>query len=275
MSNASRPSSYCRPGDDDPSLAKINMAVYSHPGEGKTVFWGSGSERVCFMVSDPEGTISARSLGFKPHSVQVTDYEELQEAYEWFAGSAEPKRNGIQWIVWDSLTLFQDRALADDIMVDAVAENPKQDVDVPSRREYFQSMNRIGRYVRQFVDLPYNFGISCHVLMDSAPDGDGTIFMPSVQGKNMASKVSGYMNVVGYLGKAQNAEGKTVQRMQFRKQGRYYAKDRFNCLGGTEGYMDRPTLPKIDTLVEEWRKQMKKKAASAATPNASATQKAK
>jgi hypothetical protein len=83
------------------------------------------------------------------------------------------------------------------------------------------------------------------------------------------------MNVVGYLGKAQNAEGKTVQRMQFRKQGRYYAKDRFNCLGGTEGYMDRPTLPKIDTLVEEWRKQMKKKAASAATPNASATQKAK
>lgn len=260
----SRPASYMKPGEDDPSLAKINFLIYSHPGEGKTAFWGTGSESVLFMVSDPEGIITARSLGSRPHSIQVTDYEELQECYEWLNGSAEPKKNGIKWVVWDSLTLFQDRVLIDDVMVDAIADNDKQEEFVPSRREYLINMNKIGRYVRQFVALPFNFGVSCHAMTTTESGGDGTILMPQVQGKNMPSKISGYMNVVGYLHKAKEGEV-AMQRLQVRRQGRVYAKDRFNwpdrkqgsVLGGTAGHMDRPTLPKVETLIEEWRKQIR------------------
>lgn len=272
----SRPASYCRPGEDDPSLAKISALIYSHPGEGKTVLWGTGSERVCFLASDPEGIISARSLGYRPHSIQVTDYEELDQALDWFEGSAEPKKNGIKWIVWDSLTIFQDRALIDDIMADAAAENPKQDMDVPSKREYMQSQSRIGRAVRRLIDLDdFNIGISCHVMDAEAPGGNGLTFLPLIQGGgrtgNFSKKLCGYMNVVGYLGKTQ-VDGKLVQRLTLRQDGKIYGKDRFNVIGGSGGYMDRPTLPKIEALVDDWRKKMKGNSGTAAPRPASASQ---
>lgn len=266
----SRPASYCRPGEDDPSLATVNMLIYSHPGEGKTVLWGTGGRDVLFMVSDPEGIISARGQGHMPHSVQVTDYEELQECYEWLK---QDRPKDFKWIVWDSLTLFQDRVLIDDLMPDAIADNPNQDEFVPSQRQYLQNMNRIGRYVRQFVDLPYNFGISCHVMTTTESGGDGTIFMPQVQGKNMPSKIAGYCNVVGYMGKRTvdaSGEKKVVQTIQFQRQGRIYAKDRFGgCLGT---FMDRPTLPKIDAAINKWRAEMK--ARQQATPSAQAVKRA-
>jgi len=231
------------------------MLLYSHPGEGKTVFWGTGKEKVLYLVSDPEGTISARAQGHQFHSVQVTDYEELQEVYEWLK---EDKPKDFKWVIWDSLTLFQDRVLIDDIMPDAVAYNPRQEEFVPSQREYLINMNRIGRYVRLLVDLPYNVGISCHVMTTLESGGDGNIFMPQVQGKNMPSKISGYMNVIGYLGKREverNGVKAKVQTIQFARTGnRYYAKDRFGCLGT---YMDSPTLPKVEAKIAAWRQAMK------------------
>jgi hypothetical protein len=237
--------------------ATINFGLYSHPGEGKTVFWGSGGNDVCYMSSDPEGTISSEALGNRFHKIEVTDYEELQEAYEWFKESAEPKRIGIRWIIWDSVTLFQDRVLIDDIMVDAIADNPRQEEFVPSRREYLINMNKIGRYVRQFVDLPFNCGFSFHVMTSVESGGDGTIFMPQVQGKNMPSKIAGYMNVLGYLGKAKvNVDGKeaTIQRILFQREGRYYAKDRWHALGH---HIDKPTLKKVEDAIEKRREVLR------------------
>ena len=248
---AERPRSYMAPGADDPTLATINMLVYSHPGEGKTCFWGSGNERVLIMVSDPEGIISARSLGYKVHSVLVTNYDELQDVYMWLK---DDRPKGFDWVVWDSLTLFQDRALHDDIMEDAVAEFPKQDRDVPDRRQYLQSMNRIGRYIREFVDLPYNFGVSCHADMDELPGTNGNVLMPDIQGKRMPSKISGYMNIVGFLHKRQ-VEGKTVQSMQLGKTDRIYAKNRF--ANSLPNLVDKPTLPMIDAAIQEWRKKQR------------------
>jgi hypothetical protein len=248
----SRPRSYVASGAIDPSLATANVLVYSYPGYGKSVFWCSGGKDVLMMESDPEGIISGLAQGHKPHRVKVTDYDELQETYEWLK---EDRPQDFKWVVWDSLTLFQDRALADDIMLDAIAESDKQDEFVPSRREYLQSMNRIGRYVRLFVDLPYNFGISCHVMTDTAVDGDGTMMMPAVQGKGMASKIAGYMNVVGYLGKVkQPPDNKITQTMLWQPTGRYFAKDRFGCLGTS---MVHPTLPKVDAALSAWRSRQK------------------
>lgn len=116
--------------------------------------------------------------------------------------------------------------------------------------------------VRQLTKLPYNVGISAHVMTTTESGGDGTLFMPQVQGKNMPSKISGYMNVVGYLGKAK-VDDKVVQRMQFRREGRHYAKDRWDALGP---FVDRPTLPKVEKMIEEKRKAL----IDASKPKASA-----
>jgi hypothetical protein len=265
----SAPVSYMKPGEDDPSLAKINALLYSNPGEGKTCLWGSGGKDVLIMASDPEGILSARSLGYEFHSIQVTDYEELEEAYEWLK---EDKPTQFKWVVWDSLTLFQDRTLIDDIMVEAVDKNPRQEMFVPSKREYFINMNRIGQMVRQLVKLPYNIGISCLADMVPMPgvNTEGTTLMPMVQGKGMASKIAGYCNVVGYMHKRQvPKEGggtKTVQTIQFQPDARTHAKDRFGCLGK---YMDQPTLAKIDASVAQWRTKIKQTQSTKQTQKAS------
>lgn len=237
-------------GQDDGHLVNVNMCIYSWPGGGKTVLWGSGNEHVAILESDPEGVQAARSQGFTPHVIPVTDYDDLIAAYEYVKHDMPKEHPEVSWVTWDSLTLFQDRALIDDVLMDAAAANPKQSEDVASMREYLINMNRIGKYVRMFVDLPINFGVSCHVMPDVTPDGE-IIYMPAVQGKGMPSKIAGYMNVVGYLGI--KADG--TRRLLTETQEHYFAKDRFHALRtGSKGYIDDPTLPKIQKLVNASRK---------------------
>lgn len=247
--------------DEGAELATINMLVYSHPGEGKTVLWGSGGEGVLIMDSD-HGTESAMAQGSKADRAPVTDYDELVELYEFLKNDNAKEPKPYRWVVWDSLSLFQNRSLIDEIMVDAVADNPKQEEFVPSMRQYLIGMNRVGRMVRNFVDLPINFGVSCHVMQEQDPT-HGTTYVPAVQGKGMPGTVSGYMNVVGYLGK-QEVEGKMTQRLWTMRNGRYAAKDRFDALGR---WVDKPTLPKIETAIDAKRKAIA--AASKASAEAS------
>ena len=236
----------------------INMLLFGHPGTGKTVFWSTGNESVLFLDSDPGlGTQTAKSFGSKAFVMPVTDYEELQEAYEYCKHDLAKDLPSVRWVVWDSLTMFQERTLIDDIMPDVVAENPRQEEFVPSRREYLMNMNRIGRYCRLFVELPFNFGVTCHVEIEKDEAENSMLYMPMVQGRNMPSKVAGYMNVVGYLGKAkvkENGKDVTVQRLLTTQVGKFYAKDRFHALGQ---HIDRPTLPKLEALIDAKRSASK------------------
>lgn len=226
-------------------LRNINMGVYAHPGTGKTVFAGSKGKGTLILDSDGYGSIAAEAQGSDADVMPCVDYDDLQSAYEFL----RHEDHGYDWVWWDSMTLFQERALIDEILVEAHAENPRQSEDVASMREYLINMNRIGKFTRQFIDLPINFGVTFHVQAVEDPEGD-LIYMPAVQGKNMPSKVSGYLNVVGHLGlatKEVSGKKKTVRRMLWQSRQHYYAKDRFGALGVV---MDEPTIPKCEKLIE-------------------------
>jgi hypothetical protein len=233
----------------DAEMHSINMLVIAHPGEGKTPFWSTGGKRLLLMDAD-DGYESAKATGSRCVRMPVHDYDDLEDAYQ-YCSSKEGQRD-FGWAVLDSITIFQERALIDDLMRDAVAQNPNQHEFVPSKREYGINHNRLGRYLRQFVALPMNFGVSAHVMIDSDPNDGSTMWIPAVQGKNMPGKVMGYMNVVAVLsqmpvlGADKKPTGKKKQRMLFQRDGKFFARDRFGVLGH---HMDNPTVPRITELI--------------------------
>jgi hypothetical protein len=205
------------------------------------------------MDSD-NGYDSAKALGSTAHVMEVHDFDQVEAAYDYIANG----KHSYKWVWWDTLTLFQDRALIDDILVDAHMENPKQSEDVASQREYLIVQNRLGRYIRQFCALPINFGFTCHSMIHETPDNQ-RIYIPAMQGgKNgeYSNKITAYTNVIGYLGFATDttSDGKkvAVQRMLWRRTNEVLAKDKFNALGA---HMDRPTVPKMEAAIAAKRKK--------------------
>lgn len=238
-----KPSSYAKPGNQGKN-PYITLLLYGHPGAGKTVFFGSGGEDVLIISSDPDGTISPRSLGFNFHEVSCRNYDDFDEIHDWLKGD---KPTDFRWVVWDSLTLFQDMALFDDIMVDAVVRNPNQDPSVPSQREYLQNMNNVRSCVRKLVNLPYNVGITCLAEKYTDEDGgDGKKWMPMIQGKKMPKTVSAYFNMVGLIAIEKGPDKKKRQVIHFLNSPKFMAKDRYNaCVP----LLEKPTLPKLEEAV--------------------------
>lgn len=226
-------------------MATINMGLYGHPGIGKTGLIGTGGPTTLIMDSDSQGTLAAKRLGSTAHMMPVTDYDQLNEVYQHLAHD----KHDFKWVWWDSLTLFQDRALIDDILVDAHLANPRQSEDVASQREYLVSQNRIGQYIRQFVDLPIHFGFTAHVMVGEDTEGDGgLVYKPAISGKkgSFSSYICGYMNVIAYMGLT--PAGK--RRLLTNRQGEYYAKDRFHALRtGYAWHLDDATLPQIESMI--------------------------
>lgn len=245
---ADRPQSFFTPISEDASLDTINAMIYGHPGIGKTALLATGGKTMAIMDSDSKGTITAKALGSEALKREVIDYTELARAYDYIANS---KTHGFTDVAWDSLTLFQDRALVDDILQDAAAQNPRQSSDVASQREYLISQNRIGTYVRLFADLPINFWVTAHVMVGEDTEGDGgLIYKPAISGKkgSYSSYICGYMNVIGYYGRTPGG----TRRLLTERVDQFFAKDRFHALRTNgKGYIDNPTIPMITKLVRE------------------------
>lgn len=251
MAGGKRPSSVLTLGDENNPLRTINACVYAHQGAGKTVFAGSGANT--FIMDSDHGTQSAEAQGSKASVMPVYDFDQVEEAYDYMANG----KHDYKWVWWDTLTLFQDRALIDDVLIDAHIANPRQDENVASQREYLVTQNRIGRYIRQFCALPINFGFTCHAMTYETPAGN-RLYIPALQGgKNgeFSNKITAYTNVIGYLGFAEstvNGKKTSVQRMLFRATNECLAKDKFNALGS---YMDKPTVPKLEAAIAASRRK--------------------
>lgn len=242
----------------DNVLKPPNIGVYAWPGQGKTGLFADADKSLLIMDSDIQGSDTAAILGSTADAAQVSDYYGLEEIYQYLRNEDHPYK----CVAWDSVTLFQDRTLVDEILRDAHESNPaKQSPDVPSMREYLVSQTRIGRYIRQFSELPIAFVCTFHVMAIETPDGE-TMWAPLLQGKEgeVSTKISGYFNVLGHFYKKkeqQERDGKkvSVERRYCRFVGNaeYVAKDRYSCL---PRIMPDPTIGKILSTIDAKREQM-------------------
>lgn len=227
----------------------VRACIYGDPGVGKTPFIGTGEDTL--ILDADNGSVSAGILGSSAKRMRVRDWDDMEEAKDYLRhkGSQEFK-----WAWLDSATLWQDRGL-DHIMQVLVAGKEHRKIWAPDKGEYGQNMNRLMIWIREFVDLPMNVGVTAHVLRTEVEevDEDGdinyrTLYMPHIQGKNMPSKVCGEMNVVGYM-YAKEVDGETRRYLRVRGDEYHYCKDRFGSIGNDKGIMANPSIPKIEAKI--------------------------
>lgn len=237
---------------------KLSICVYGDPGIGKTVLAGSCAElpgkngdnaKVCIIRPPVDHTDS-----IEDHNVDelvVSGWSEMDDALLYARNDGADKYD---WFWLDSLSLWQDQGL-DDIWEQVINEKPHRKRYGLDKQEYGINMLRIGQWIRHMVGCPHwNFGVTCHPrITESTEDEEDPQekLMPWVQGKMMAPKVCGYMNIVGYLhwNKIRSHQVRVLDTVGTDKFYAKYAVTKHNPLNN--GRLLNPTIPKLVEAIAE------------------------
>jgi phage nucleotide-binding protein len=228
--------------------AFIRMIVYGEPGVGKTPFACSAPNA---LVLDGDGGLeSALVAGSTAKVWTVNDWNDMLEAYNWLAGGGHRQ---FDWLILDSITLFQERGL-DNVMDDLVAKKSHRSIYLPDQGDYGQNMSRLGRTLRDLKKLPMNQVWTAHVFKEDYEKADGSIVerhMPLIQGKGMTNKICGYAGIVAHLETTERRDKATKEIKEYpvlttSKKDGWYGKDRYSAIGR----MVNPTVPKVIAAIE-------------------------
>jgi hypothetical protein len=226
----------------------INMIMYGVNGVGKTPILATSPDCV-ILNADPGGVNSAAASGAKGVFKNITSWDQMEEAEDFFTNHANASK--YKWVWLDSGPLFQDIGL-ENIMVDLIKPQSAggggkahRQVWRPDKGEYGENMNRLKLFVRHMCGLPINFGITSFPMEIEDDDGD-MMFKPWFQGRGMIGAICGMVDIIGYV-KIEEVKNEPHQVMYSRTRGRYYARDRYMALPAA---MVDPTIPKIEALVK-------------------------
>lgn len=242
----------------------IHFLLNAGPGFGKTVLFGS-EDKALFLTTDPEGTVSAWSLGSKAQEWEVKDADELDEAFRYLRDGGIEEL-GITWVFVDNISEVQEFFKLDHIQIER-KRNDKIDEFVPSQANYQRTQNRLLSFVKAMNDLPVNVGYTAWIATHE--DGEGReYFAPAIHGQAgaIAQMIAGYMNVVGYGEVIEDDQGVEHRRVWFSQTGPWRGKDRFVALGKSRTDL---TMPKMQAIIGAAIK--KRRAERAANTKAPAT----
>lgn len=256
-----------------------NILIYGDSGVGKTVLAGS-AEKVG-IISVEKGTISAKMHGSTATVWPIKKWEDLEEAYNYLHDNPD---HGFDWIIVDSLTEMQQKALRA-ILDNAVGENASRDLDIPALQDYQKWQNMFKRFVIAFCDLPVN--VMFTALSLQATDEEGEPFLtPDIAGKGyqISQYICGQMSAYGYMklvrGAKKDAKGQPIlkangkpevelrRRIIWEDNGVVRAKSRYPAL---KPYTDDPTLGELAELMDRPLPVPTAKAAAAGAARRTAT----
>lgn len=227
----------------------VNLLIYGHPGSQKTRFIGTGPKETLIIAPPTDHRDSIRGVDMEEWVVR--SWTEMNEALDYLRDN---QGAGYKWVWLDSISLFQQAGL-DDIWEDTVLRRPERGKYGLDKGEYGINMFRLSSWVRHLVGARIvNVGITAHPFeMDNPFEEDedkiGPLLMPYIQGKNMATSICGYMNMVGYMRPA--IDKRTKKRrivLSVELTERWYGKDQFYAF--PDGRLVDPTIPKLMAAIE-------------------------
>jgi hypothetical protein len=234
-----------------------SVLVFGMPGAGKTRLAATSPNGL--IIRPPADQVT--SVDFKNTCMEmvVSDWAEMNEAKEYVFTEGWQQHD---WVWLDSISLFQDYGL-EDVLEDAIRRKPDRAVVKggirvvefgPDKGEYRTNMDRVAKFVRDMQALAdegkIHFGVTAHPFDWYNPVKEEDMWAPWIQGKNMVTKICGYMNLVAYLERVER-KGKPDQTLLLSNAKGFHGKDQIGLpemKSGRKGIVD-PTIPKLEQII--------------------------
>lgn len=239
-----KPSQISQPG----KYTKCAWCNYAYPGYGKTSLLGTAGEAgLKLLLIRPPTDSTIPIIGSGVDEWVVNSHDDLTEVEEFARHSGDE----YDWLGVDSVSLLQDHLL-DDVWASTIAKFPHRKGGPVDKGEYNINFTRIQRLFR---DLHrgmsagmYNLFWTAHPMeLEDVVTGEDKL-QPWVQGKNMSTKLQGYMHIVSYM----DMTPKGRRRLHFNATKDYVAKNQYEKFGAfPDGKMLDPTMAKIMAELEK------------------------
>lgn len=195
----------------------VKILVHGQSGVGKTTLIGSLPTPV--VISAEGGLLALADLEI-PY-LNVTNMTELNEAFEWLAGSKEADQ--FQSVAIDSISEIAEVVL-----------NTEKKLTKDPRQAYGALQEQMTDLIRAFRDLPKK-----HVYMsaktEKATDENGRIlYSPSMPGNKLGQMLPYFFDEVLALRVERDADGVTHRGLMCDSDGLWTAKDRSGKLSAWE-----------------------------------------
>lgn len=222
---------------------EVKMLLYGPPGAGKTRLIGRPG---CLILHPPTDQVDSIRVAGADEWV-IEDWAEMYNALEYMQHDAA---KDYKWVWLDSISLFQDTGL-DDIWEGVIQRRPDRAQWQLDKGEYGINMWRLQQWVRHAIAIPgLNVGITAHPAEMISPFTDEIKLHPWIQGKNMSTKIQGYMKMVAYLEVVpadKNSSGAPRRVLRTAGTERFEAKDQYDAF--PKGRLVDPTLEKIEQAI--------------------------
>ena len=217
----------------------VKMMIYGKPGAGKTYLAAQAAfvpemSPIMYLVPDAAELDTLRKAAPDAQAMQIDTWPQMEKIWtEATRMCRDPRSGGFPYktVVVDTGTEAQKlsmRDIMDDLVKNGRPGGGPVDPDVPSQREWGQSISQMRRLIRSFRDLPINFIFVCHE-QESRDNRGITWITPDLPGK-LRNQTAGMFSNVFYLYVKQDIEVEGKRKV-------VASETRCLLTGLTEGFM--------------------------------------
>lgn len=210
-------------------VAGVKALIYGGAGMGKTVLCATAPAPI--VLSAESGLLSLRrknleklfgvgntAVCYNVPVIQINDVDDLTDAYNWCARSAEAQQ--FATVCLDSLSEIGEKVL----------NNAKRQVKDP-RQAYGELIEKMETVIRLFRDLPGKHVYMAAKMEPMKDEMSGVVkYGPSMPGAKLGAKLPYFFDEVFRLGVNKTPQGESYRFLQTQPDLQYEAKDRSGSL---------------------------------------------